>query len=157
MTTLTADVSPADFAVFRVHSTRWMDDDVYGHLNNVVYYSLFDSAVNGWLIEAAGVDIRTLPEIGVVAETACRYFSETAFPDVLHIGVGLEHRGRSSVIYRLAAFREEVGEQLTQTPSAVCRFVHVYVDKESRRPVPIPDRISSALDTLGEGGTHAAD
>ncbi len=112
MTTLTADVSPADFAAFRVHSTRWMDDDVYGHLNNVVYYSLFDSAVNGWLIEATGVDIRTLPAIGVVAETACRYFSETAFPDVLQIGIGVEHRGRSSVIYRLAAFREEDGGQL---------------------------------------------
>jgi acyl-CoA thioester hydrolase len=157
MITLTADVSPADFAVFRVHPTRWMDDDVYGHLNNVVYYSLFDSAVNGWLIEAAGVDIRTLPAVGVVAETACRYFSETAFPDVLHIGIGLEHRGRSSVVYRLATFREEAGEQLTPTPSAVCRFVHVYVDKESRRPVPIPDRIAAALDTLGEGGTHAVD
>jgi acyl-CoA thioester hydrolase len=157
MTTLTADVSPADFAAFRVHSTRWMDDDVYGHLNNVVYYSLFDSAVNGWLIEATGVDIRTLPAIGVVAETACRYFSEAAFPDVLQIGLSVEHRGRSSVIYRLAAFREEDGGQLARTPSAVCRFVHVYVDKESRRPVPIPDRVGKALDTLGEGGTDGAD
>jgi acyl-CoA thioester hydrolase len=91
-----------------------------------------------------------------VAETACRYFSESAFPDVLHIGIGLEHRGRSSVIYRLATFREEAGGQLSRTPSAVCRFVHVYVDKESRRPVPIPDRIAAALDTLGEGATHGA-
>jgi len=157
MTTLSADVAPTDFAVFRVHPTRWMDDDVYGHLNNVVYDSLFDSAVNGWLIKASGVDIRTLPSIGVVAETACRYFSESAFPDVLHIGIGLEHRGRSSVIYRLATFREETGGQLSQTPSAVCRFVHVYVDKESRRPVPIPDRIAAALDTLGEGEPHGAD
>jgi acyl-CoA thioester hydrolase len=157
MTTLTPDVSPVDFAVFRVHSTRWMDDDVYGHLNNVVYYSLFDSAVNGWLIDATGVDIRTLPAIGIVAETACRYFSETAFPDVLQIGIGIEHRGRTSVIYRLAAFREEDGGQLAQKPSAVCRFVHVYVDKESRRPVPIPDRVSKALDRLGEGGTHGPD
>jgi acyl-CoA thioester hydrolase len=157
MSTLTADVSPADFAVFRVHTTRWMDDDVYGHLNNVVYYSLFDSAVNGWLIEATGDDIRTLPAIGVVAETACRYFAETAFPDVLRIGIGLEHRGRSSVIYRLAAFREEADGRPTDTPSAVCRFVHVYVDRESRRPVPIPDRVGKALDMLGERGTHGAD
>jgi acyl-CoA thioester hydrolase len=145
---MTADVAPADFAVFRVHPTRWMDDDVYGHLNNVVYYSLFDSAVNGWLMEACDTDIRTLPAIGIVAETSCRYLGPTGFPDVLHIGIGLERRGNSSVTYRLAAFREETPGRLAESPAAVCRFVHVYVDRETRRPVPIPDPVAAALRTL---------
>jgi acyl-CoA thioester hydrolase len=146
---MTAEPAPSDFAVLRVHPTRWMDDDVYGHLNNVVYYSLFDSAVNGWLMAACDVDIRTLPAIGIVAETSCRYLEPTAFPDVLHVGIGLERRGRSSVVYRLAAFREEAPEQVATTPAAVGRFVHVYVDREDRRPVPIPDVVAAALDTLG--------
>jgi acyl-CoA thioester hydrolase len=146
---MTADPTPSDFAVFRVHPTRWLDDDVYGHLNNVVYYSLFDSAVNGWLLDACEVDIRTLPAIGIVAETSCRYLLPTAFPDVLHLGIGLEHRGRSSVIYRLAAFQEVSPGHPADSPAAVCRFVHVYVDRETRRPVPIPDVVGAALDSLG--------
>jgi acyl-CoA thioester hydrolase len=141
-------LTSADFGAFRVHPTRWMDDDVYGHLNNVVYYSLFDSAVNGWLLDACGTDIRRLPAIGIVAETSCRFLASTAFPDVLHIGIGLERRGRSSVTYRLASFREEAPGRVAESPSAVCRFVHVYVDRDSRRPVPIPERIGTALDTL---------
>jgi hypothetical protein len=84
--------------------TRWSDNDVYGHVNNVVYYSLFDTMVNGWLIDTCGTDIRDLPAIGVVAETSCRFLRSTSFPEVLHVGLGLERRGRSSVVYRLAVF-----------------------------------------------------
>lgn len=145
---MTDDVSPTDFAVFRVQPTRWMDDDAYGHLNNVVYYSLFDSAVNGWLMETCDTDIRQLPTIGIVAETSCRYLAQTGFPDILHIGLGLERLGNTSVIYRLAAFREETPGQPASSPAAVCRFVHVYVDRETRRPSPIPDVVASALSKL---------
>jgi acyl-CoA thioester hydrolase len=129
-----------DFPVVRTQQTRWSDNDDYGHLNNVVYYSLFDSAVNGWLMEACGTDIRALPAIGVVAETSCRYLRQASFPDILRIGLRLEHRGRSSVVYELAVFREEEPD-----PLAVGRFVHVYVDRASRRPVPIPEVVAAAL------------
>jgi acyl-CoA thioester hydrolase len=132
-----------DFPVLRDLPTRWSDDDVYGHVNNVVHYLMFDTAVNGWLIEAAGTDIRRLPAIGVVAETSCRYFTELRFPEVVTAGIGLERLGRSSVVYRLALFG-----QRSQAPAAVGRFVHVYVDAESRRPVPVPDEIRKALEAL---------
>jgi acyl-CoA thioester hydrolase len=145
---LPAVVTPDDFPVLRRHPTRWGDNDVYGHVNNVVYYSLFDTAVNGWLIDACASDIRTLPAIGVVAETSCRYLRETSFPDVLHIGIGLERRGRTSVVYRLAVFRERSDGQIDDEPHALGRFVHVYVDSKVRKPVPIPEPIATALATL---------
>lgn len=132
----------ADFAVTRTLPTRWSDDDVYGHVNNVVHYSLFDTAVNGWLIEATGTDIRTLPAIGLVVETGCRYFAELRFPVVVTAGIGLERIGTSSIVYRLALFGE------SEEPAAVGRFVHVYVDRDGRRPVPVPDAIRAALDLL---------
>jgi acyl-CoA thioester hydrolase len=133
----------ADFPVLRSLPTRWSDDDTYGHVNNVVHYLLFDTAVNGWLIEAAGVDIRELPAIGLVVETSCRYFAELRFPDVVTAGLALEHLGTSSVIYRLALFG--AGEE----PAAVGRFVHVYVERSTRRSVPVPPEIRAALDGLG--------
>ncbi|MCW2642436.1 MAG: 4-hydroxybenzoyl-CoA thioesterase [Dactylosporangium sp.] len=133
----------ADFPVLRDLPTRWSDDDVYGHVNNVVHYLMFDTAVNGWLIEAAGTDIRRLPAIGVVVETSCRYFSEMRFPEVVTAGIGLERLGTSSVVYRLALFG-----QRSEQPAAVGRFVHVYVDAESRRPVAVPDEIRKALRAL---------
>ena len=123
--------------------TRWSDDDAYGHVNNVVHYLMFDTAVNGWLIEASGTDIRRLPAIGVVVETACRYFAELRFPDLVTAGVALERLGTTSVVYRLALFRQRAEE-----PAAVGRFVHVYVDADNRRPVPVPDEIRTALRTL---------
>jgi len=133
-------------------NTRWGDNDHYGHLNNVVYYELFDTAVNGWLIDTCG-DVRDLPAIGVVAETSCRYLSQTSYPDVLHVGVGLDRRGRSSVVYRVAVFREEPADDLgkvrvSDTPSAVGSFVHVYVDSQTRRPVPIPEIVAAALESI---------
>ncbi|PZS15786.1 MAG: 4-hydroxybenzoyl-CoA thioesterase [Pseudonocardiales bacterium] len=133
----------ADFVVLRALPTRWSDDDTYGHVNNVVHYSLFDTAVNGWLIEASGVDIRSLAAVGLVVETSCRYFSELRFPEVVTAGLALQRLGTSSVAYRLALFG--AGEQ----PAAVGRFVHVYVDRSTRRTVPIPQAIRTTLALLG--------
>jgi acyl-CoA thioester hydrolase len=132
----------ADFPVLRTLPTRWSDDDTYGHVNNVVHYSLFDTAVNGWLIEASGCDIRTLPAVGLVVETSCRYFAELRFPEVVTAGLALEKLGTTSVVYRLALFG--AGEE----PAAVGRFVHVYVERAGRRPAPIPPEIRAALAQL---------
>jgi acyl-CoA thioester hydrolase len=133
----------SDFTVTRQLPTRWSDDDTYGHVNNTVHYLMFDTAVNGWLIEASGVDIRHLPAIGLVVETSCRYFAELRFPEVVTAGLALERLGTSSVIYQLALFGEGADE-----PAAVGRFVHVYVDRDSRRPTPVPDEIRRALEQL---------
>jgi len=132
-----------NFPVLRELPTRWSDDDVYGHVNNVVHYLMFDTAVNGWLIEASGTDIRGLPAIGVVVETSCRYFSQLRFPEVVTAGIALERLGTTSVVYRLALFPARGDE-----PAAVGRFVHVYVDAQSRRPVALPDEIRCALGRL---------
>jgi acyl-CoA thioester hydrolase len=123
--------------------TRWMDNDQYGHVNNVAYYSYFDTAVNGWLMEATGSDTRIASAIGVVAETSCRFLRQIRFPDALYVGLRLEKLGNSSVVYQLAVFR---GEDLD--PSAVGRFVHVYVDRETRRPVAVPQVIRTALQNI---------
>jgi acyl-CoA thioester hydrolase len=131
------------FPVLRELPTRWSDDDVYGHVNNVVHYLMFDTAVNGWLIEASGTDIRRLSAIGIVVETSCRYFAELRFPEVVTAGIGLERLGTSSVVYRLALFSQAAPE-----PAAVGRFVHVYVDAASRRPVSVPAEIRAALTQL---------
>jgi acyl-CoA thioester hydrolase len=131
------------FPVLRPMPTRWMDNDHYGHVNNAAYYSFFDTAVNGYLMDATGMDTRNLDAIGIVAETSCRYLSEVSFPALLHVGLRLEKLGRSSVIYQLGLFREDATE-----PSAVGRFVHVYLDNASRKPVPIPAIIRSALEKL---------
>jgi acyl-CoA thioester hydrolase len=136
------DVRRADFRVLRSLPTRWSDDDTYGHVNNVVHYALFDTAVNGWLIEASGVDIRQLPAIGLVVETSCRYFAELRFPEVVTAGLALERLGTSSVVYRLALFGA------AEEPAAVGRFVHVYVDRASRTSVPVPPEIRAALNHL---------
>ena len=133
----------ADFRVFRRMGTRWMDNDHYGHVNNVVYYSYFDTAVNGWLIEAAGTDIRSLPAIGVVAETSCRFFESISFPDELEVGLAVERLGRSSVVYRIGIFRAGAAK-----PAAAGRFVHVYVDTDQRGTVPVPPEIQKALEQL---------
>jgi acyl-CoA thioester hydrolase len=128
-----------DFPVLRPVPLRWNDDDAYGHVNNAVHYLLFDTAVNGWLAEVVG-DVRGLPALGVVAETGCRYLGELRFPDAVTAGLDLGRLGSSSVAYRLALFGEASAE-----PAAVGRFVHVYVDPQSRRPVPVPDLVRTAL------------
>jgi acyl-CoA thioester hydrolase len=137
------DLRRRDFPVLRALPTRWSDDDTYGHVNNVVHYLMFDTAVNGWLIEASGVDIRRLPAIGLVVETSCRYFAELRFPETVTAGIALERLGTSSVVYRLALFGEGA-----EAPAAVGRFVHVYVDRDGRRPTPVPAEIKIALDQL---------
>lgn len=133
----------AAFPVLRAMQTRWHDNDHYGHANNVVYYSYFDTAVNGWLMEASGRDIRELAAIGVVAETSCRFLRPVGFPDALHIGLAVARLGRASVGYRLAVFRGDDDEA-----SALGRFVHVYVDREGRRPVDIPAELRAALEPV---------
>jgi acyl-CoA thioester hydrolase len=135
-----------EFRVLRTITTRWMDNDHYGHVNNVVYYSYFDTAVNGYLIEASGTDVRDLPAIGIVAETSCRFLRELSFPETVHAGLALEKLGNSSVVYRIGLFRNEDTE-----PAALGRFVHVYVDNKTRRPVPVPPTIRAALTALADG------
>ncbi len=130
----------ADFRVLRAITTRWHDNDHYGHVNNVVYYAYFDTAVNGFLIEASGTDIRDLPAIGIVAETSCRFLRELSFPDTVWAGLALERLGNSSVVYRIGLFRNDESE-----PAALGRFVHVYVDAATRRPVSVPAPIRAAL------------
>ena len=129
--------------------TRWADNDHYGHVNNVTYYSYFDSAVNGWLMATTGVDIRELEAIGVVAETSCRYLAELSFPDRLQVGIAVDRLGTRSITYQLAIFREDTDGILT--PAATGRFVHVYVDPRTRRPVQVPDEVRKAVIQLVKG------
>jgi acyl-CoA thioester hydrolase len=135
-----------DFPVLREITTRWADNDVYGHVNNVVYYAYFDTAVNGWLIEATGTDIRQLDAIGIVAETGCRFLAPLSFPDRVTAGLRLRRLGTSSVVYEIGLFRND-----ETAPAGVGHFVHVYVDRATRRPVPVPELIRSALATLTGG------
>ena len=137
------DQRRSDFPVLRDIPARWADVDVYGHVNNVVHYSMFDTAVNGWLIDASGTDIRRLDAIGLVVETSCRYHAELEFPGTVTAGLALERLGTSSVVYRLARFGAP------ESPAATGRFVHVYVDRTTRRPVRVPDEIRAALVGLG--------
>jgi acyl-CoA thioester hydrolase len=132
-----------EFRVIRAVPTRWMDNDHYGHVNNVAYYSFFDTAVNGFLIEAAGIDIRDLPAIGIVAESSCKFLSAVSFPDTIHAGLAIERLGTKSVVYRIALFRGD-----DETACAEGRFAHVYVDRETRRPIGIPAEVRKALETL---------
>ena len=122
---------------------RWADTDIYGHMNNVVYYEYFDTAVNRWLVEADALDVPRGPVVGLVAETSCKYLASVGFPDVLEIGLGAMRIGSSSVVYGLALFREGEAEA-----AALCRYVHVYVDSTSRRPTPLPERMRTALTAL---------
>ncbi|MFE3195651.1 acyl-CoA thioesterase [Nocardia sp. NPDC059240] len=125
--------------------TRWADNDHYGHVNNVTYYSYFDTAVNAWLIHASGTDIRDLPAIGIVAETSCKFLDSLSFPDQLQVGIRIERLGNSSISYELAIFRD-TGHSLEL--AATGTFVHVYVDEVTRKPVPIPAEIRRAAESL---------
>ncbi|MDP2119209.1 MAG: thioesterase family protein [Hoeflea sp.] len=132
-----------DYADFYVIQTRWMDNDVYGHMNNVVHYSLFDTAVNGWLIEKGLLDPRRSETFGLVVETGCRYFAEMAFPDLVTAGIRVTKIGTSSIRYEVGLFANEA-----ESAAAEGFFVHVYVDATTRRPVPIDAIRSAALRTL---------
>ncbi len=124
-------------------TTRWMDNDLYGHVNNVTYYSYFDTAANRVLIEAGGLDIHESPVIGIVVESKCNFHSPLAFPEDLEAGVRADHIGRRSVRYGIGIFRK--GEDQA---AASGYFVHVFVDRPTMQPVPIPERIRSALERI---------
>ena len=135
----------ADYVTWRQATTRWADDDVYGHLNNAVYFELIDTAVNGHLAETVGRDIRTLPTIGVVAEVSCRYFREVGYPEPIDLGLVVDRVGSSSVVYRIGVFQGEGDEA-----AAEGRFVHVYVDNtgepgSGRSVSPIPVQIREVV------------
>lgn len=132
-----------DYHRFQSISTRWMDNDVYGHVNNVVYYSWFDTAVNRLLVVNRLLDIHHGQVIGLVAETGCRYFAPTAFPDQIEAGVRVAHIGASSVRYEIGLFRNN-----ENAAAAVGYFVHVYVDRETKRPVPISEAMRGFLETM---------
>jgi len=132
-----------DFRHFRKIPTRWLDNDVYGHVNNVVYYSYFDTAVTGHLVESGVLDYRDASVIGIVVETKCQFLKELAFPDVVEAGIRIARLGNSSVQYDIGLFRGDDPE-----PAAIGHFVHVYVDRESRRPVRIPDHVREAMAPL---------
>lgn len=134
------------YQAFRPITTRWMDNDVYGHVNNVVYYSWFDTAVNATLIEQGVLDIHGGQTIGLVVETQCHYFAPLAFPQTIEAGIRVAKLGSSSVRYEVGLFGQ--GEALT---AAKGHFVHVYVDRETRRPVPLPTPLKEFLETLTHG------
>jgi acyl-CoA thioester hydrolase len=142
-----------DFPVLWPVLTRWADNDMFGHLNNAVYYQLFDTAINGWInTNVPAIDPVTIAAQGIVAESGCRYFSELHFPQRLVVGLAVTRLGRTSVTYRLGIFRAGEGSAASedaaeQKIAALGHWVHVYIDRTGRRPVPIPDEIRSLLST----------
>ena len=137
------DLGRDAFSVVSVLPTRWADNDHYGHLNNARYFEYLDTAVNSWLLGVLGRDIRDEPSIALVASVGCEFYADTSFPDVLEIGLAMERVGRSSLTYRIAVFRQG-SPQLR----ALGRYVHVYVDRATRRPAPVPPEIRAAAEAL---------
>lgn len=138
-----------DYVVWRLATTRWADDDVYGHMNNARYFELIDTAVNAHLAEATGLDIRSLPAIGVVAEVGCRYFREMGYPQPVDMGLVVDKVGTSSVVYRIGLFQGDPHDDGAQA-AAEGRFVHVYVDNTAapgaaRSVSPIPEAIRAVV------------
>lgn len=131
------------YKAFRTIPTRWLDNDIYGHMNNTVHYTLFDTTVNSWLIENGLLDIRGGERIGMVVETGCRYFAEMGYPDLITSGLKVARLGTSSVRYEIGLFRND-----THIAAAEGFFVHVYVDRKTRRPTPIDARLRSALTAI---------
>lgn len=123
--------------------TRWMDNDTYGHVNNVVYYAYFDTVINEYLIREGGLDIHRDPVIGLAVETSCRFHQSLSFPEVIDAGLRVGHLGRSSVRYEIGLFRQGHSD-----PAASGHFVHVFVDRASGRPAHIPDRVRACLAPL---------
>ena len=131
------------YRAWRTIPTRWADNDAYGHVNNVVHYAWFDTAVNAWLVEAGLLDIAHGDPIGLVVETRCAYFAAVAFPQQVEVGVAIERLGSSSVTYRVGIFGEGDASAAAQG-----EFTHVYVDRASRQPAPLPDAWRTKLDVL---------
>ena len=126
--------------------TRWIDNDIYGHVNNVRYYEYFDTVINRYLIEAGGLDIHNDDVIGIAVETTCRFHRSLAFPDIVNAGLRVGKLGTSSVRYEIGLFRGDDAE-----PAATGHFVHVFVTRATQRPTPIPERIRAALERLQVG------
>jgi acyl-CoA thioester hydrolase len=144
-----------DYAVWRQATTRWADDDVYGHMNNARYFELIDTAVNAHLAEATGVDIRSLPAIGVVAEVGCRYFQEMGYPAPVDMGLVVDKVGTSSVVYRIGLFQGDPSGAGAEA-AAEGRFVHVYVDNTAgpgaaRTVSPVPEQVREVVVPLLRG------
>lgn len=140
---MTKNSGRSDYKHILPLQTRWADNDIYGHVNNVAYYGYFDTIVNEYLINAGGLDIHSGDVIGLVVETGCQYFAPLAFPQKLDGGLRVAHIGTSSVRYELAIFKES-----EETPAAAGHFIHVYVDRETRQSVPLPDVFRKALTLL---------
>jgi acyl-CoA thioester hydrolase len=136
------------FRHFIALDTRWHDNDVFGHVNNVVYYSYFDTAVNRHLTDAGLLDPARSATVGLVVETSCAYFESIAFPDLIEVGMAVEKIGRSSVTYRLGLFRRNGQSRHTELCVALCTYTHVYVDRASNTPVPIPETHRRAFQAL---------
>ncbi|MCB1471605.1 MAG: acyl-CoA thioesterase [Rhodobiaceae bacterium] len=130
----------SDYRAFYEITTRWSDNDIYGHMNNVVHYALFDTAVNGWLIGQGALDIHAGEQIGLIVETGCRYFTEMAYPDPVTAGIRVAKLGTSSVRYEVGLFRGD-----DATAAAEGFFIHVYVDRKTRKPAPLNDRLRGVL------------
>ncbi len=143
MSTREAPHRRSDYRHFHPIATRWMDNDAYGHVNNVVYYSYFDTVVNEYLIRAGVLDIERGGVIGLVVETQCRYFSELAFPQAVHAGLRVARIGSSSVRYEIGIFADA-----EEAACAQGHFVHVYVDRSTRRPTPLPAPLRAALERI---------
>ncbi|WGG50038.1 thioesterase family protein [Rugamonas sp. DEMB1] len=137
------DAGRDQFPLFMTIPTRWMDNDQYGHVNNVVYYSYFDTAVNQFLIEAGVLDIHHGAVVGFVVDSGCSYFSPVSFPDVVHAGIRVAKLGNASVRYEIALYRND-----DALPCAAGHFVHVYVERDSNRSVPIPQTVRKVLDSI---------
>ncbi len=140
---MTDRASRAEYKHFLPIQTRWADNDIYGHVNNVAYYGFFDTIVNEYLVAAGVLDMHEGKTIGLVVETGCRYFAPIAFPDRLEGGLRVAHMGNSSVRYELAIFKEGGDEAVAEG-----HFVHVYVDRETRKPTSLPDAFRKALERL---------
>ncbi len=136
-------MSRADYGFRLPVATRWADNDVYGHVNNVEYYAWFDTAINAYLIGEGGLDIHTGDVIGLCVESHCEYKAAVSYPEGVEVGVRVARLGTSSVRYELAIFRDG-----TEEPAALGHFVHVFVDREARRPTPIPEQLRAALAAL---------
>ena len=135
--------SLADYAHVRAIPTRWNDNDVYGHVNNIEYYGYFDTVINAWLIAEGGLDIHGGPVIALCAESHCQFHAELSFPDTVDGALRVGHLGRSSVRYEIGLFRADSG-----TPAATGWFVHVFVDRQARRAVEMPPPLRAALERL---------
>ncbi len=133
------------YRVWREIGTRWADNDAYGHVNNTVYYEWFDTVVNAWLIEAGLLDIADGDPIGLVVETGCRYARPLAYPSPVDVGLAVDQIGKSSVRYRLGVFSKNESEA-----AAEGHFIHVYVDRESRRPAALPAPWRRAFETIAD-------